>query len=64
MGKNEQGISEPLSVQKTDIRSGIIVNNNPPSIKNHLLTLILFVIIVIIVIIHSKFKNVFHNMFS
>ncbi|CAB4442080.1 unnamed protein product [Rhizophagus irregularis] len=31
LGKNEQGISEPLSVQKTDIRSGIIVNNNPPT---------------------------------
>ncbi|GBB90520.1 hypothetical protein RclHR1_01750019 [Rhizophagus clarus] len=30
LGKNEQGISEPLAVQKTDIRSGIIINNNPP----------------------------------
>lgn len=61
MGKNEQGISEPLSVQKTDIRSGIIINNNPPGIKNYLSILISFVMIVIIVITHSKFKNVFHN---
>lgn len=30
LGRNEQGISEPLAVQKTDVRSGIIVNNNPP----------------------------------
>ncbi|CAG8440952.1 11964_t:CDS:2 [Funneliformis mosseae] len=29
LGRNEQGISEPLAVQKTDVRSGIIVNNNP-----------------------------------
>ncbi|CAI2167217.1 18040_t:CDS:2 [Funneliformis geosporum] len=30
LGRNEQGISEPLAVQKTDVRSGIIVNNNTP----------------------------------
>nr|CAG8467254.1 4825_t:CDS:10 [Entrophospora candida] len=42
LGKNEQGINVPLMVKKTDVRSGIIINNssninNPVQVGNELI---------------------------